>query len=1663
MAKAFTSILLSVLSLAGSTVWAQTSVTLFDTQSGASTRYRIPSISRLSDGTLMAFSDLRYGTGDIGYGKSLDIVAKASADNGVTWGSQLTILKSNSNASDYTFAFGDASTVVDRESGAILLMDPAGKTGFLGSTYQSVARSVSADNGSIWTTTDVTDKLYINDAYLKHLFFSSGRMIQSTIVKKDDRYRVYAAVNTRIEANNTASNNGGSRVVYSDDLGATWNYLGGVSAMPAPYGDECKVEELPNGNILLSCRAYTVSGYSTTGYGRYYNIFSFSDRENATGSWGAVQRSGGSDVSGQVYGASCNGEILLVPARRATDGKQMYVLLQSIPAYSDRRYVSIYWKALETEADYDDPSDFVDGWAKYQVSATTSAYSTMTLDQNGDVAFFYEETSLNSGYDMVFKSLPLSTITSDAYSYSASPSGTYHTTSEPTTEASPTPISAPKFSVNSGTYSVGQTVELTSDTEDATIYYTTDGSEPTQGSTRYAGAITISQSTTLKAIAIDADGNSSSVATATYSIVAADNRSKQGTTISLDYNSSHQLFSSGANGSDKDKQFFGFLRHDIAHVQLISSNTPDLNTEGAGIFAQNTNNMLFDASSHCLGFWNGLLDSGDRTQYCYLAIMAPKGYRFTRYQMVFDAANSTATNPTIEQYTYDADGNPVYSDNQPFTVSEDNTSLDKSLDNGGNVLYFRVNANATDKGYSLLLKSLLATYVIDRPFSAQVPNADGNLDVHTGLLDLGTFSYNNKGANYWSFDRDRVVTDYQEVNVVSSTGAKQSEVVTVDGTQYFVAAANGDYYVEAPQKFRLTGAAFNFLRGDVEGISTKVDYTGYTPSSSSSGDTIIIGTSNGNYLSISGTSGVNVTDRESATRFVITYTSSGYTLKSGNYYLYMKNATAAFCLDESAKYWSYDSNSGYGLGYSISSSGNRPGSSGSNTKYIYYGGGNWGYTSTRGNSNAVLQQVTTKVTGAAYTAANFTASVFNRDNTDIIGERTLSAAAGAATVEVADYNNDAIHFKIDGLTTGSAALYNVSLTLLPLNPEVQTLQVAASVGGKDVGSSEVTSLNYQFFSGDTVKVLVPKDAASPYSVVFRKAENEEKTLWYTSGVNNNSSSSGGYSNYYLVNSPSNSGDYLDLTALEYPSARVDADEAGTAQLLATNIDEVVAGSATELKDNEFSKADADYKAVSLAAKASKTVYVYTADEPTFQIMPSGTGSKHIDYRYYEITVKPVVENEKPVIEIAPIYSATLKSAPHKQSSSLKSDGSTLDTKHQYVGITVTSEPENKSETAYGVLTNTEIIAAIHDALAKHDYCGFTDADPYRGILYVDMSQLTTVTGESTDGVNHWDAFNEATADNCLYFMPEGFNRNVENTIARKGSGFEAVGDIVVADQQPFFTPHSFVTGTRLAKYEREGTVSGSTGTSKAKVGNMTVALPFNVNLTSGGYLMTSGDAVDNTIRFHDITGFGQVTSVRPGSGEALTYAMLAQPVSEGQARANQPYYVASDSLGFTFAISGAQFVSTRDATLTRTAGDWTATGTYNGIQPDKADNLWYFSKDYFWKSGQLQTYSNVNIRPFRAYYTTTASTASSAKATVVFDASEIADATGISHAKAESGLQVAAGDGFISLAATTPVQYSVCNVAGQVVSRGKMACGEALNLPLPPGIYMVGGEKVAVR
>lgn len=94
-------------------------------------------------------------------------------------------------------------------------------------------------------------------------------------------------------------------------------------------------------------------------------------------------------------------------------------------------------------------------------------------------------------------------------------------TTTTTTTAPPTTIPsvyAPNFSVAPGTYEANSiTVEVTSSTESAAIYYTTDGTTPDASSTLYVGTISIDTSTTLQAIAI-LSSDSSEVTTGRYNL-----------------------------------------------------------------------------------------------------------------------------------------------------------------------------------------------------------------------------------------------------------------------------------------------------------------------------------------------------------------------------------------------------------------------------------------------------------------------------------------------------------------------------------------------------------------------------------------------------------------------------------------------------------------------------------------------------------------------------------------------------------------------------------------------------------------------------------------------------------------------------------------------------------------------------------------------------------------------------------------------------------------------------------------------------------------------------------------------------------------------------------------------------------------------------------------
>lgn len=80
-------------------------------------------------------------------------------------------------------------------------------------------------------------------------------------------------------------------------------------------------------------------------------------------------------------------------------------------------------------------------------------------------------------------------------------------------------VANPSFSPVQGVYHGNKQISITCSPSDASIYYTLDGSEPTQSSTLYTDPILLTENTVVKARGFKPGWNSSLVATATYTII----------------------------------------------------------------------------------------------------------------------------------------------------------------------------------------------------------------------------------------------------------------------------------------------------------------------------------------------------------------------------------------------------------------------------------------------------------------------------------------------------------------------------------------------------------------------------------------------------------------------------------------------------------------------------------------------------------------------------------------------------------------------------------------------------------------------------------------------------------------------------------------------------------------------------------------------------------------------------------------------------------------------------------------------------------------------------------------------------------------------------------------------------------------------------------------
>jgi len=188
------------------------------------------------------------------------------------------------------------------------------------------------------------------------------------------------------------------------------------------------------------------------------------------------------------------------------------------------------------------------------------SYSVAGLPSGATASFSSASCSPTCSSTLVINTTGSTSAGTSAITASATGGGVTRTTSFNLTVNLPT-VATPTITPNGGSFTGSVSVTLQTVTSGASIYYTIDGSTPTQSSLSYTGPITLTSSATVKAIAIKSGFNPSAQASANFTVVPAP---AQLTLTSQDNSTNESNFGverkTGTNGT-------------YAQIALVAANT----------------------------------------------------------------------------------------------------------------------------------------------------------------------------------------------------------------------------------------------------------------------------------------------------------------------------------------------------------------------------------------------------------------------------------------------------------------------------------------------------------------------------------------------------------------------------------------------------------------------------------------------------------------------------------------------------------------------------------------------------------------------------------------------------------------------------------------------------------------------------------------------------------------------------------------------------------------------------------------------------------------------------------------------------------------------------------------------------------------------------------
>lgn len=376
----------------------------FATSEEYSRYYRIPAITRASDGTLVALSDARkMHIHDVT--NSIDVVSRRSSDNGKTWSDYVVIFQgSQSGTNCYNWkGYGDAA-VASFSNGTVVATAIHG-FGLAGSSTDpatDVVWKVSRDNGKSWSSEYTMDQSLFGGL--------RGNISPGNICVANEGYikgKALVGLRTSKSPNNNSGSSASHQRIYcltydpdenkwtqvkisvqeSTWWGSTvtkpYDYLENTSN----YLDEVQFVQVAKDQYILSARS------DASGNRLFYRL-TFTSATEATATM--------ISQSGMNLANPCNGDLIKYAAK---DGTQY--ILHTVPkdmvygSENCRTSLSAYYTKLSTSGNLKwtrslnlfDPFDNTDGGAaKTGIGAMDEAaqYSSLSMQEDGTIAVLME-------------------------------------------------------------------------------------------------------------------------------------------------------------------------------------------------------------------------------------------------------------------------------------------------------------------------------------------------------------------------------------------------------------------------------------------------------------------------------------------------------------------------------------------------------------------------------------------------------------------------------------------------------------------------------------------------------------------------------------------------------------------------------------------------------------------------------------------------------------------------------------------------------------------------------------------------------------------------------------------------------------------------------------------------------------------------------------------------------------------------------------------------------------------------------------------------------------------------------------------------------------------------------------------------------------------------